>query len=573
MPSLTIDAEKERTPPPQPTPLQFPNYDGLSSLKTETPPEKLDCDSLCDLLSRIKKPQDINEDYLKALNVSVDPNVIHASDIVPGGILKSRSPYQWPGKQSQDQSGTDEEGKDSEADQPLPSGGFAFPDREKYDSLRSEILIDNEDAFRSLARVDPLPGGKKVRITYSRKFWTGLEQMAQYWDTSLDQYYERAPGSESKEDEFANDNETSKMATGDDDDKMDIDPNPNQPAENDTSKAGSESPKPAMMYKGRRIGSGKDMPESARDETLRGFIETVAWPFGCQVKIPNMPPRLSVKSMLFPTRHTFVVSRVPQDRQIARKSVLEGPVVVGQCRGETAFPGDDVSSQFKYVQVCDVLREVAGMLLCAQERARDGLVEVKPGEGEWWTTEPRWGGAQNDGPVGTPIDCENGGATNDGNGGSGDKPSSAEEPKGSTANNSTADAAAADPATGAAQTSNKRTRHDRNHYMRRSSSSSKKLSMFDKWKVVQPGHGLWDKKMKYLKIGGDKDKPYDDVSSIRNFITLSFSSADICLTIDLYDFSPQPPHLNRPPARPLELPRMASEWQGRFPKTSTRLRR
>lgn len=193
---------------------------------------------------------------------------------------------------------------------------------------------------------------------------------------------------------------------------------------------------------------------------------------------------------------------------MAKQGVFEGPIILGQCRGETVFPGDDMDSQFKYVQICDVLREVAGMLLFAQERARDGLVEIKPGEGKWWTTEPRWGGAQNDGPVGTPILDDNGKPKGDGSSGGGDKPSNPEETKNSSAKSSTA--AAAEPAE---KTSNKRTRHDRNHYMsRRSSGASKKLSIYDKWKIVQPGHGLWDKKMKYLKIGGDKDKPYDDVS-------------------------------------------------------------
>ena len=73
----------------------------------------------------------------------------------------------------------------------------------------------------------------------------------------------------------------------------------------------------------------------------------------------------------------------------ARQGWMEGPLLGLQCRSEVDFgPGENSTSH----AVLDVVRELGGMLLLAQERAREGQTEKRSGEGKWWTEQPRWGG-------------------------------------------------------------------------------------------------------------------------------------------------------------------------------------
>ncbi|KAF3491168.1 uncharacterized protein GIQ15_00685 [Arthroderma uncinatum] len=488
VPSFNVNLDEERDPPPPPTTLQFPDYGNFSSTR---PLDETSCDVLYRLLARAKKPSDITDEYLTAFNIEVVPNV-DASEIVPDHDLKSKPPYQW----SEYSAGEGEEPTDAPV---FMSNGAPFPDKTKYSHLREELLFDNEDVFRSLARLDPLPGHKKLRIAHARKFWTALQHAAQYWDASYDNYYEKSTDSEMSGD--ATDNAT---ANGHGNSGI-LGEAMNNPLENkmdiDDENVHKQQPvtipqlKPKNLddnrrYKGRRIGTGSGMPDSVREEILRGLVEMVAWSLGCQIKLPTMPPRLAVKDLLFPVRQSFSVSRIPQDRQEARKHILEGPVLVAQCRAETQFY-DDASGQ-RYVEKCDVLREVAGMLLLAQERARENVVEVKPGDGKWWTTTPRWGGLPNDGPVGEPI------------------PTGPEQQTEATPSNAAPKSEAA---------TNKRTRHDRSPISyRRGLTGNRKVSMIEKWKTVQPGPSLWDKRVKYMKIGADADSPFDDVFMISSII-------------------------------------------------------
>lgn len=365
--------------------------------------------------------------------------------------------------------------------QSLMNNDKPFPPQEKYDLLKNEILADNEDAFREVSRMPPLPGRPKVRIAHTRKFWIGLEKMSQYWDTSKDQYIEPAEGGARKDD--ADSNKNKMLADGQNvadsfimdttsSESMDIDQNEQDVTSNDKA-IGEEAPVvPTAMYKGRRVSTGSQMPEEMREEAVRGFLEMIAWQFGCQAHTPSLPPRLAVQNLLFPIRESFALSRSPQDRQAARKGILEGPLIVGQCRNETTFCGDGETTGQSHAEMCDLLREVGAMLLSAQERAREGSTEIKPGDGKWWTTNPRWGGLEQGvtGEKATRVE---------------DEPS--EEP-------------------------NKRSRHDRSSHSSRRSGSSRKMSVSDKWKLVQPGASLWDRKMTYMQIGNDKNSHFDDVS-------------------------------------------------------------
>lgn len=62
-----------------------------------------------------------------------------------------------------------------------------------------------------------------------------------------------------------------------------------------------------------------------------------------------------------------------------------------QVRADTDFADND-GQTLEPKSRLDFMREIGGLLQLAQERRRAGRTEVKPGEGQWWTTKPRWGG-------------------------------------------------------------------------------------------------------------------------------------------------------------------------------------
>jgi hypothetical protein len=365
----------------------------------------------------------------------------------------------------------------------VPGNGYPPAEKERYDLLKKEILFDNDDAFRAISRQQPLPGRQAVRLTYSRKFWATLENVSQYWDTSIDNYFEQPVDEPSLPKDQNRPDQMEVQATHRDDNQphtvlsdsmMDID---EMPSANGNGTPRQNPRKTRQRYTGRRISSGCDMPETVREEMLRGFVEMVAWPFSCHLHVPSIPPRLLVKNMLFPVRHTFTVCRSPLDRQEAKRGILEGPLLLIQCRGETVFHDKTGTSKNpRYLEMCDLLRETVAAVHLAQERAREGIAETKPGEGKWWATEPRWGGAPNDGP--------------------GAEPEAVKE-----------DEKITDPIA-EIDRMNKRSRHSRRGLAHR------RLTMADRWKLVQPGPSLWERKIKYMQVGKDRDTPFDDVSRI-----------------------------------------------------------
>lgn len=404
-------------------------------------------------------------------------------DVPISRIVPSNGEKPHPAPRLEKTSDQEIPGIESMTVQSLMNNGNPFPPQEKYDLLKNEILVDNEDAFREVTRLPPLPGRTKVRIAHTRKFWVGLEKMSQYWDASKDQYIEPTEEGTTKDDAESNKNgmqvddqnvAQGSMTNSTSSESMDVDQKEdNVDTSKDKASGEDEAPaEPTTMYMGRRISCGSQMSEEIREEAVRGFLEMIAWTFGCQAHIPSLPPRLAVQNLLFPVRESFALSRSPQDRQMARKGILEGPIILGQCRNETVFRGEGQTIGQGHTEMCDLLREVGAMLLGAQERAREGSTEIKPGDGKWWTTKPRWGGLDQ-GVTGEKASRVE------------DEPS--EEP-------------------------NKRSRHDRSSHSSRKSSSSRKMSVSDKWKLVQPGPSLWDRKMKYMQIGKNKNSEFDDVS-------------------------------------------------------------
>ncbi|KAJ5151050.1 uncharacterized protein N7482_010302 [Penicillium canariense] len=513
VPSAT-EPEKERKPPSNPTPLDFPVYSLPDVVRDDADSTLTD---LYGLLASIKRPHDISLDRFKPLNVHVDADV-NVRHMFPADQAQSLPPLPWE-DEPETQATAADAGEDQDQARPLMSNGLPYPPKSRFEVLENELLLDNEDTFREVARLPPREGRARVRVTQSRKFWTGLEHMAQYWDTSLDNYFER-PATPTPtppaEGEAADKMDTTDAAAdigepGPAEPTMDVDmegheSEPQAPTLSNGSVNESEHqlPRPTVhMYTGRRIGAGNEMPDEMRDETIRGFIEMAAWPFGCQVTVPPLPPRLTVQSLLFPVRQSFQAARSPRDRTIARSGILEGPVLIAQCRPEIGFRTTGDAPGAGIGEVCDLFREVGGMLLAAQERAREGLADIRPGEGKWWTLRPRFGGAPNDGILDDLVKGATGMPLPD---------SMLEESK---------------PSSPAEEVESARKRHKFEHpfvtSLARRPSAMRKLSSGEKWKILQPGPSLWDKRMRYMAIGKAKESPFDDiymVSSINHHISI-----------------------------------------------------
>ncbi|KAJ5902667.1 hypothetical protein N7495_003195 [Penicillium taxi] len=479
--TTTAEPEKERKPPAQPTPLDFPIYKLPDAVQNEADSTLHDFQNN---LAGIKSPQDISHDRFKPLNLQVESDV-DVSRMFPDDQARSLPPVPW--QLDETQSG--------DAPRPQMSNGLPYPAKERFDILQRELVLDDDDVFREVARLPQREGRERVRVTQTRKFWAGLEHMAQYWDKRLDHYYEK-PASPKQ---TPTDGE-SKGVQDQDQNGMDTDEQP------DTIESKMEVDGPTeSVYTGRRVDAGSEMPDDMRDETIRAFIEMAAWPFGCQVTIPPLAPRLMVKSLLFPVRQTFQAARSPRDRQVARSGILEGPVLIAQCRPETSFRSENDTPGEALGDMCDVFREVGGMLLAAQERAREGLSEQRPGEGKWWTTTARFGGAPHDEILDDLV-------TGPGMHGMPLPDSMVGEDDASTL-------------TGTSESAPKRHKYEHPFVtsLNRRPSAMRKMTSSEKWKILQPGPGLWDKRMKYMQIGKAKDSPFDDiymVSSINHHISI-----------------------------------------------------
>ena len=345
------EVEVPREPPPPATPITFPAYTPTGSHASSDDSSR---EGLAKLFTSLRKPSDVTAQHIDALNVSVTRDV-PLEDLIPRLFLPPPSWGESPAKSPTDES--------SKPECQLSNGSKA-PGHEIYYARLQELLFDNDAAFRRVLRQPPRPGHQAVTPAHFRKFWVNLELMSEYWDTSLDDE-SGSPTKEAGESAMAVDHE--------DGDK---------PPENGAQKS----------YKGRRIGTGSQMPELYRDDTVRYFVEAIAWAFGCQVTPPRTPPRLSLQNCLLPVRHNTLVYRSPTDRQRARQGLVEGPLMAIQCRPDTSFRSDGEGVGEGSAETLDLLRELGAMLLLAQQRAREGQEEKSAGEGAWWTTKARWGG-------------------------------------------------------------------------------------------------------------------------------------------------------------------------------------
>lgn len=375
------------------------------------------------------------------------------------------------------------------------SNGSPKPEHDVYFARAKELLFDNDEAFRNIRREQGLNDKPHVRLAHFRKFWDALSLMADYWDTSQDQYTNGT----------ADENKAN----------MDLD----------------QSDKSTILtsYTGRRIGTGREMPPRYRDDAVFAFVETVAFAFRCKIDRPRTEPKLKFHNLLIPLLQTGSVYRYPKDSQAARKGILEGPLLAIQCTNQMVFRRpDEVQEAVGQGDLANFLREIGLMLSIAEKRSREGRTEPLPGESEWWLTKPRWGGAPDIGEIGiseeapkelefklpfletldnlerdtsslaasisssskrrpVPISAPDGRAR----GGAADRTSRRQQQ---------------DPSSSGADAGGNDSEGSANGRKR-----TKRSTAIDSWKNLQPSTSSWEKNIIYKQIGRHKAAAHDDV--------------------------------------------------------------
>ena len=483
------DPDQERDPPAEPTPITFPKHDlhGKAVWNKQTPPPDFQS-----LFSKVIKPSDISQQHVEDLNISILPECM-VDELVP--LQSDRSSY-LPSL-ALDQDANDEATSETAAPD-------AQVQRRKKDLIErvTELSIENDMAYRAITRTTT-DGVKPPRLAYMRKFWEGLESMAQYWDCSQDQYYEKADSDDVEESRAKRQKLESDLANGgeadltlltaatlplppdggtesDDFRASSLHPgtataacesNPSTNSANGSSLGSTPTPRTRMRYRGRRTATGRAMPDQFRVDMVKGFIEGAVWPFRTQVSAPRVLPVLQVNNLRLPIRRTLAVYRVPEDRVKARSGGLVGPILAVLVRPETDFQDADGHQDEEKARL-DLMREIGSLLQIAQERRREGKIEVKAGDGKWWTTKRKWGG----GPGGE-IENEVGNS---------------------------------DAVTIADEFANA-TKGENGKQAIEAKIGSKRKSPSSLWKELKVARGTWDPKIEYRAIGKDSNSQYDKV--------------------------------------------------------------
>ena len=467
------------------------------------------------MLQSIVRPIDIDMTHFQALGVQVIPNS-EVADLLPDPSLIPEFAA-WSKLDSDEVHATNESTR-----KPLNNGNLS-PGCQVYLDRKRELSIANSDAFRTVRRVPPPKGKSQARLGNSFEFYRHLDLVSSFWDDTS----KPRPSVTRKE------NSTG-IANGD---------------SNGTSLANSEAPDVPEEYKYYRASTGNQMPAEYRQNLATAFLKLVAYDYGCNVSASRMEPRLyltnnpppvppvtpstqpspsSTRRSYFSSSCTFVF-RTPTTREAARAGVVEGPLAAVSVRHTTTFPptrrapsaptsstagasssapaaSDPLTAApapLDKDSAIDLARELIAALVTAQHRAREGRKEKRFGEGEWWTTKPRWGGRPG-GPIGREVDMQSGldGAV-------GDK----DAPLPSV--NDTVQTPAKDP--GSRRSSSRLLSSSPSGFNGGSSKSSKRLKksgnlpMYDNYRMVRPPSAAWDPKARYSAIGRTSGTDYDDI--------------------------------------------------------------
>ncbi|KAI7157297.1 hypothetical protein KC316_g13947 [Hortaea werneckii] len=515
------DPEEERDPPAEPTPVTFPTYQFLHAgvWNDSTAPPNFQT-----LFARILKPADVSREHQESLNIEIQPQCT-ADELLP---LASDGLSYFPPMAPQQAINAASYSDATKAD-PVTSRK-----RKDFDERLTELRIDNETAYRTLTR-SLRNGVKAPRLAYMRKFWEGLETMGQYWDCSKDAYSERlsteedgeqsakrqrledtwnghreGPNVQSTAHPNGSEAHVSEGATSETERKRNAPAN----AVRDLMSTSSLEESSGLRYSGWRTGTGRNMPDTFRADAVRAFVEGTVWPFQCTVSPPRQMPIVHFGKLRLPVRQTAAVYRLPKDRMKARQGRLEGPILALQVRNDTDFVDDD-GCPLESKSRLDLMRELGGMLQIAQERRREGKTEVRPGEGKWWTTVPRWGG----GPGGE-MEKEEGNA---------DIVQASEE-----------------LLDGIKEARGRKKKDPSQGRVRKTPAML--------WKELKCGSSTWDPKLDYAAIGKDPESSYDEVfmvSSLNHHIcilklTVHVAYIDYLVTGEMPEPRPQEEEWYRP---------------------------
>jgi hypothetical protein len=475
---------------------------------------------------RLKKPSDVSEDTLALLNVTFQPQCDLETLL---SSLSNNAESFLPPSSWLESLEEKEAAPNPESAAPLLSNGWRLPDQRDFHVRARELFFRNADAYSTLTRKSV--GDKpSLRLVHFRKFWEALDNLAYYWDTSLDEYFPPAQEAsytsgetvvssslrESTDADTKRETDSNRVSTARPGSRTPGEEEPRKKAKVDDTESDqrlaktqglnsastasasaqvlSNSPNRVLparaapprtpwaanmesqneaddlsngSYRGYRIGNGAEMPDQYRIDCVRAFLEPIAWAFGVTLSPHRRPPVLTIEHIRFPVRMSSVAWQAPQDRAKARHGYIEGPVLGVQCRADVGF---GLTGNLKKQSNLDAVRELGGLLLLAQERAREGKLERRGGEDRWWTTKERWGGGPG-GEVG-----ETTGAIE-----------------------ILSKDAASKPEVKPAD------RH------RDGSKARRRPSPAEVWKTLRPGNPLWDPKVTYKAIGKDKSVEWDDV--------------------------------------------------------------
>ena len=174
----TTDPLKPKPAPPPPTPLSFPfnrKY-GPSSHAVDAKFTLLDLQRLF----QIKRLMDITPHHFNAMNLQSRSSV-PLEDLVHERFLPPQAWEEEPAmNHSEDQSASTQVSSDT------LSNGAAIPSHEFYYIRKKELLLDKAEVYQYLQNRP----SKNVKVVHFRKFWTFLRQVGEYWDASIDRYFD-----------------------------------------------------------------------------------------------------------------------------------------------------------------------------------------------------------------------------------------------------------------------------------------------------------------------------------------------------------------------------------------------
>lgn len=346
------------------------------------------------------------------------------------------------------------QGKNQSTRRKLKSGSLS-PGCQTYKERKSELSNLNADAFRTVRRLKTPKGKQPARLGNTYEFFRCLEAFTSFWDDPT-QSPQLPPSPE-------------------------ITPSDGKTSPGETKTEGVQDEEVL------RTASGSTMPLEYRNSVVSALIKLVAYDFGCNVSPSRVEPRLHLSSpqgprqsckTYCPSACTFVFKSA-MTREAARAGTVHGPVAAVSARGTTDFTSPDMET----AQSLDLAREIVAALITAQHRTREGKMETRFGDGEWWTVKKRWGGGSG-GPIGR------------------------EEEKDSVQGDKDAPPPKRD-GDGTSQPAPKKPR--------------KNMSIYDNYRMVRPPSTTWDRKTVYEAIGRQKGTDYDDifvVSSIFHHVSV-----------------------------------------------------